>query len=64
MIASRGARAQLLNDAELKYIVKDIPSIPMLARPFFLIRSVRVSGPILNPTPEGTTWNANTWTVG
>ena len=59
-----GQRTKLLNDAELTYIVKDIPSIPMVARPFFLIRSARVKGPVVNPTQEGTMWNANTWTVG
>jgi peptide/nickel transport system substrate-binding protein len=56
-------RARLLNDAEARYLVKDIPSIPMFARPFFVIRSARVHGPVANPTQEGSPWNANTWTV-
>ena len=45
-----GQRATMLNEAEATYMVKDIPSIPMFARPFFLIRSARVKGPVLNPT--------------
>ena len=54
-------RARLLNDGELKYMVKDIPSIPMFARPTYVIRSTRVSGPAVNPTNEGSPWNANVW---
>ena len=59
-----GQRATMLNEGEATYMVKDIPSIPMVARPFFLIRSARVKGPVVNPTSEGTPWNVNTWTVG
>ena len=59
-----GQRATMLNEGEARYMVKDIPSIPMVARPFYLIRSARVKGPVLNPTQEGTPWNVNTWTVG
>ncbi len=57
-------RTKLLNAAELKYMVKDIPSIPMFARPVFVIRSAAVKGPTVNPTQEGSPWNANQWTVG
>ena len=57
-------RATMLNVGEATYIAKDIPSIPMVARPFFVIRSARVKGPVANPTQEGTPWNVNTWTVG
>ena len=55
-------RAKLINAAELKYMVKDIPSIPMFARPVYVIRSSKVKGPVVNPTQEGSPWNANTWT--
>ena len=56
-----GERTKLLNDAELKYMAKDIPSIPMFARPVYVIRSNKVTGPVVNPTNEGSPWNANTW---
>jgi len=56
-----GERTKLLHQAELKYLVKDIPSIPMFARPTYVIRSTRVSGPVVNPTNEGSPWNANAW---
>lgn len=54
-------RAKLLNDAEKKYMVKDIPSIPMFARPLFVIRANKVTGPGVNPTQEGSPWNISSW---
>jgi len=56
-------RDKILNDAELKYLVKDIPSIPLYARPIYVIRATGVGGPVVNPTQEGSPWNANTWTT-
>jgi peptide/nickel transport system substrate-binding protein len=56
-------RASLLNTAELKYMAKDIPSMPVYARPVFVIRKRTVNGPVVNPTQEGSPWNANTWTT-
>ena len=32
-------RAQMLNSTELKHMVKDIPSIPLFARPIYVIRA-------------------------
>ena len=58
-----GDRASLLNPAELKYMVKDVPSIPMFARPLYTINAVKVKGMGVNPTQEGSPWNANTWTT-
>jgi peptide/nickel transport system substrate-binding protein len=55
-------RAKLLNQAE-KIMVQDVPSIPMYVRPGFLINSTKIKGPILNPTQQGSTWNAETWTA-
>lgn len=55
-------RAKILNEAEA-LMAKDVPSIPMYVRPGFLISSTKVKGPILNPTQQGSTWNAETWTV-
>ena len=46
-------RAKLLNDAELKYMVKDIPSIPMFARPIYVIRKSGLKGPGGQPDPRG-----------
>jgi ABC-type transport system substrate-binding protein len=56
------ARAKLLNTAE-KLMVNDVMSVPMYVRPGFLINSTNVKGPILNPTQQGSTWNAQGWTV-
>lgn len=56
-------RANLLNAAEAKYMVKDIPSIPMFARPLFVIHSSTLKGPVVNPTQEGSPWNVGTWTT-
>ena len=41
----------------------DVPSIPMFAKPDFLIHNRRVSGPIRNPTLQGPTWNVETWAL-
>jgi peptide/nickel transport system substrate-binding protein len=56
-------RAKMLNAAELKYMVKDVPSIPVYARPVFVIRAAKVKGPVVNPTTEGSPWNVNSWTA-
>jgi peptide/nickel transport system substrate-binding protein len=58
-----GQQAALLNAAEAKYMVKDIPSIPMFARPLYVIRANKVAGPVVNPTQEGSPWNINAWTT-
>jgi peptide/nickel transport system substrate-binding protein len=52
---------QMNNTAELKYLVKDLPSIPLLARPLYVIRAVGVKGPVVNPTTEGSPWNVANW---
>jgi peptide/nickel transport system substrate-binding protein len=56
-------RATMLNGAELKYMVNDIPSIPIYARPVFVIRNKKVKGPVVNPTNEGSPWNVNGWST-
>ncbi len=56
-------RAQMLNSSELKYMVKDIPSIPLFARPIYVIRANTVKGPVVNPTTEGSPWNVSAWTA-
>jgi peptide/nickel transport system substrate-binding protein len=57
------ARNKLLNEAESKYISAEIPSIPMYARPAFIIFNKKLKGPVLNPTLEGSTWNVNSWSM-
>jgi peptide/nickel transport system substrate-binding protein len=56
-------RAALLNLAEKKYMVPDVPSIPVYARPVFVIHSTKVKGPVVNPTSEGSPWNVNFWST-
>ena len=58
-----GTRASLTNAAELKYMVKDIPSIPMFARPLYTINAAKVKGVAVNPTQEGSPWNISQWTT-
>jgi peptide/nickel transport system substrate-binding protein len=59
---SASQRATLLNAAERQYMVKDVPSIPVYARPVFVIRAAGVKGPVVNPTTEGSPWNVTAWT--
>jgi peptide/nickel transport system substrate-binding protein len=56
------AREKLLNRAE-KMMANDVMSIPMYVRPGFLINSTNVKGTVLNPTQQGSTWNAQGWTI-
>jgi peptide/nickel transport system substrate-binding protein len=58
----RKARTALLVQAE-KVLADDVMSVPMYVRPGFLINNKKVSGPILNPTQQGSTWNVETWSV-
>lgn len=60
---SASQRAKMLNAAEAKYMVKDIPSIPIYARPVFVIHAASVKGPVVNPTTEGSPWNVSAWTA-
>jgi peptide/nickel transport system substrate-binding protein len=54
------ARNALLNKGDAQFAV-DLNSIPMYARPKFVINAVGMTGPVLNTTSEGTPWNVNTW---
>jgi peptide/nickel transport system substrate-binding protein len=55
-------RADLLHRAE-KIMAEDVFSIPLFARPTFLLNNKRVNGPVRNPTQQGSIWNAETWNV-
>ena len=56
------ARAKLLNDAEV-ILADEVFSIPLFSRPAYLINSNRVKNAIKNPTQQGSTWNAETWSI-
>ena len=55
-------RADMLNRAEV-IMAEDVSSVPMFVRPGFLISNKKVSGAIINPTNQGSTWNVQNWTV-
>jgi peptide/nickel transport system substrate-binding protein len=53
-------RNALLNQGDAQLAV-DLPSIPLYARPKFVVNTARLSGAQLNPTSEGTPWNVSVW---
>ena len=55
-------RTALLNAADA-LMAKDLPTLPLFARPGFLIHKSSVQGVLKNPTSEGPTWNSEVWTV-
>ena len=57
---SERQRFQIANHADLLMSV-DIPSIPLFARPGFLIHERRIQGILRNPTTETTLFNVNRW---
>ncbi len=44
-------------------MAKDLPTLPLFARPGFLIHKSSVANVLKNPTSEGPTWNSELWTV-
>jgi len=56
------SRAQQLNAAET-ITVEDVNSIPLWMPPIYVLNNKKVSGTVLNPTQQGSTWNAETWKV-
>jgi peptide/nickel transport system substrate-binding protein len=59
---SESQRASLWHRAETA-MANDIPSVPVYARPVFVIRKNTVKGPVVNPTTEGSPWNVGVWTA-
>ena len=55
-------RTALMNQADA-LMAKDLPTLPLFARPGFLIHKSSVRGVLKNPTSEGPTWNSEVWTV-
>ncbi len=60
--ADAADRNKLLHAAEV-ILADEVFSIPLFSRPAYLLNSNRVKGPIKNPTQQGSTWNAETWSV-
>ena len=60
--ADAADRNKLLHAAEV-FLAEEAFTIPLFSRPAYLLHSNRVKGPIKNPTQQGSTWNAETWTV-
>ena len=60
--ADPAARNKLLHDAEV-ILAEEVFSIPLFSRPAYLLNSNRVKGPVKNPTQQGSTWNAELWSV-
>ena len=56
------ARNAMLAKAET-YLAEDVFSIPLFARPTFVINNNKVKGLVRNPTNQSTTWNAEVWRV-
>jgi peptide/nickel transport system substrate-binding protein len=54
-------RDRILDQVERQFLVKELPSIPLYARPTYVIRANGVQGPVVNPTQEGSPWNVSTW---
>jgi peptide/nickel transport system substrate-binding protein len=54
------ARTRLLNEAS-RLIASHVVTLPLYARPTFLIHDSRLKGALLNPTQFGPTWNSEAW---
>ena len=53
-------RNAMLNKADA-LIANDIPTIPLMAKPGFLIHEKRIQGIVRNPTQQTALWNVNAW---
>jgi peptide/nickel transport system substrate-binding protein len=60
--ADAAERTALLNKAEV-ILAEDVWSIPLFSRPAYLLNNVKVGNVLKNPTQQGSTWNAETWSV-
>ena len=60
--ADPAARNKLLHQAEV-ILADEVFSIPLFSRPAYLLNSNRVKNAIKNPTQQGSTWNAEHWSV-
>jgi peptide/nickel transport system substrate-binding protein len=55
-------RNAMLHRAE-EILAEEVFSIPLFARPTFVITNNKVKGLVRNPTNQSTTWNAESWRV-
>lgn len=55
-------RTALLNRAD-KMIAEDVVTLPLFARPAFVVHQKRVGGVLLNPTNTSITWNTQDWVL-
>ena len=53
----------MLQKAE-SILAEEVFSVPLFARPTFVINANKVKGPVRNPTNQSTTWNVEGWRVG
>jgi peptide/nickel transport system substrate-binding protein len=60
--ANEAKRTALLHQAEV-ILAKDVWSVPLFSRPAFLLNATGVKNVLKNPTQQGSTWNAETWSV-
>jgi peptide/nickel transport system substrate-binding protein len=60
--AAPAARNALLHRAEV-ILADQAFSIPLFSRPAYLLNSTKVKNVLKNPTLQGSTWNAETWSV-
>jgi len=44
-------------------MAEDVFSIPLFARPTWVLNSNKVKGPVRSPTNQSTTWNTEVWRV-
>ena len=60
--ANAKARNALLHKAEV-ILADEAFSIPLFSRPAYLLNTTKVKNVIKNPTQQGSTWNAETWSL-
>jgi peptide/nickel transport system substrate-binding protein len=53
-------RTRLMNESS-RLIASHVVTLPLYARPTFLIHDSRLRGALLNPTNTGPTWNTEAW---
>ena len=56
------ARNSMLHKAEA-ILAEEVFSVPLFARPTFVINNNKVKGLVMNPTNQSTTWNVEGWRV-
>lgn len=60
--ANAKVRNAMLHKAEV-ILANEAFSIPLFSRPAYLLNTTKVKNVIKNPTQQGSTWNAETWSL-